>query len=159
MKSRTGWLVVGLFTLLLFVPSKAFLAEPAVTVGTVDTAGIEKLIKEGGGTIIVGMASWCFPCRQELPTLVKLYNKYKGQGLKVVGISVDISGPSAIQPIVNEEHVNFPVYWGGEQAIKALEMTRLPMLLLIKNGAVVERVIGKEPEAVLDKRIQALLKP
>ena len=159
MKRRTAWLVIGLFTLLLVTPSKAFLAEPAVTVGTVDSAGIEKLIKESGGTIIVGMASWCFPCRQELPTLVKLYNKYKDQGLKVVGISVDISGPSAIQPIVNEEHVNFPVYWGGEPAIKTLEINRLPMLLLVKNGAIVERVIGKEDETVLDGKIQDLLKP
>ncbi|MBW1858925.1 MAG: TlpA family protein disulfide reductase [Deltaproteobacteria bacterium] len=63
----------------------------------IDTAGINKIVKESEGAVMVVLAAWCFPCRQELPTLVKLHDKYKSQGLEMVGISVDIGGPSMIQ--------------------------------------------------------------
>lgn len=158
MKPRTAWMLIALCSLAVAMPDAALSAKAGAKVECIDPAGIKKLVQDSEGLIIVGMASWCFPCRQELPILVKLYNKYKDRGLKVVGISVDMSGPSAIEPVVEEEHVNFPVYWGGEPAIKELEMTRLPMLLFLKKGTVVERVIGQEPEQLLEEKIHELLK-
>ena len=158
MRFRSAWLVVTFCLLLVLIPRMTLAAESARPVSTIDSAGIEKLIKDKGPTIIVGMAAWCFPCRQELPTLIKLYDKFRKEGLNVVGISVDISGPEAIQPVVDEERVNFPVYWGGEQAVKDLKITRLPMLLFAKDGAIVDTFVGRQPEEVLDQRIRDFLK-
>jgi thiol-disulfide isomerase/thioredoxin len=157
-RSCNAWLMVAFSLVLVLIPRMTLAAESARPVGTIDSAGIEKLIKDKGPTIIVGMAAWCFPCRQELPTLIKLYDKFRKEGLNVVGISVDISGPEAIQPVVDEERVNFPVYWGGEQAIKDLKITRLPMLLFAKEGAIVDTFVGRQPEEVLDQRIRDFLK-
>jgi len=151
-------LVVSAFILLVLSLSHAAPPETGTKAGTVDSAGISMLIKaKGGPTVIVAMAAWCLPCREELPTLVKLYDKYKSQGLKMVGISLDQDGPSAIQPLLDKANVNFPVYWAGEKAVYDFKIYAIPMLLLIKDGAIVERVVGRKPEAFLDKKISDLL--
>jgi thiol-disulfide isomerase/thioredoxin len=159
MKLRGVWVVLGICMMTLVVSVNSVGAGSSMKVGTLDSAGIKDLIKEADKTIIVGMAAWCFPCRQELPTLIKLYTKYKDKGLKVIGISVDVNGPEAIQPTVDQERVPFPVYWGGELAIKELKMVRLPLLLFFKSGKVTEELVGIQEEEVLEERIQALLKP
>jgi len=133
-------------------------AEPSIKVQPIDTAGIEKLIKESEGAVMVVLAAWCFPCRQELPTLVKLYNKYKSQDLEMVGISVDLGGPSMIQPLLDRAHVNFPVYWAGEEAVRALNIRGIPLLFLVKEGEVVQEIMGKRSEAFLERKICELLK-
>lgn len=159
MKSRGAWLILCFFVMMLVVPANTVVAESINKVTKIDSAGIKKLVEESSRTIIVGMAAWCFPCRQELPILLKLYNKYKDKGLSVIGVSVDVNGPEAIQPTVDEEKVNFPVYWGGDAAIKELKMVRLPLLLFLKDGKLVDEVVGKQKEEVLDEKIRLLLKP
>jgi thiol-disulfide isomerase/thioredoxin len=63
--------------------------------------------------VMVFMAAWCAPCIDELPTLNKLNQKFKNQGLEIIGISIDLDGPDAMQPVVDRLKVNFPVYWYG----------------------------------------------
>jgi cytochrome c biogenesis protein CcmG/thiol:disulfide interchange protein DsbE len=133
-------------------------AERTVTVDTIDSAGIARLIKTSDEAVIVAMAAWCLPCRAELPVLVKMYNKYKSQGLRMVGISLDPGGPSAIKPILDRAHVNFPVYWAGEKVAYDLRIQAIPLLLLIKNGSIIERILGQIPEVFLDKKLNDLLK-
>lgn len=155
---RHLFLVVSAFILLVLSLSHAAPPETGTKVDTVDSAGIRMLIKaKGGPMVIVAMAAWCLPCREELPALVKLYDKYKSQGLKMVGISLDQDGPSAIQPLLDKANVNFPVYWAGEKAVYDFKIYAIPMLLLIKDGAIVERVVGRKPGAFLDKKISDLL--
>ena len=108
--------------------------------------------------LIVAMAAWCGPCKEELPTLIKLNDKYKDQGLKMIGISLDMGGPQAMQPIVETFGVNFPVYWAGEEAIYKYKVIAMPTLFFVKNGEIVERVVGKRSEALLDKKIRDFLR-
>ncbi len=107
--------------------------------------------------LIVAMAAWCDPCRKELPALNKLYRKYKSQGLKIVGISLDLEGPRAMQPIIDKMKIEFPVYWVGENVIKDYEIDAIPLLFLIKKGKVIEKIFGKRSEKFLDKKIRDLL--
>ncbi|MCP4691925.1 MAG: redoxin family protein, partial [Desulfobacterales bacterium] len=67
--------------------------------------------------LVVIMAAWCAPCRKELPILVKLYDRYKSRGLSMIGLSVDLSGPGAMEPIARKAGVPFPIYWLGEAAV------------------------------------------
>jgi thioredoxin-like negative regulator of GroEL len=133
-------------------------AEPRIKVQPIDTAGIEKIVNQSEGAAIVILAAWCFPCRQELPTLIKLYDKYKGQGLKMVGISVDLGGPSMIQPLLDKNFVNFPVYWADEQVVRNLDIRGIPLLFLVKDGEIIQEVMGRQSEASLEKKISLLLK-
>lgn len=158
MRKKHVWLLVAVCLIALVPTTKATCTEPRGAVKTIDSAGIDKLIKASKGTVIVAMAAWCLPCREELPILVKLYEKYKSQGLKVIGISLDLDGPSAILPILDKANVNFPVYWAGEKTADDFNIRAIPLLLLIKDGSIVEKILGKRPEAFLDVQISDLLK-
>jgi len=121
-------------------------------------ADLDKLIKDKDcQCLIVAMAAWCGPCRKELKPLSKLYDKYKDRGLKVVGISLDLDGPEAMQRILEKAKVSFPVYWAGEEPVRKYNIFALPMLLFIKNGEEVERVVGKRSEKFLDRKIRDFL--
>jgi thiol-disulfide isomerase/thioredoxin len=158
MRQKYTWLLVLACLIALVPATKATCTEHRVAVKTIDSAGIDQLIKASKGTVILAMAAWCLPCREELPILVKLYDKYKSQGLKVIGISLDLDGPSAILPILDKANVNFPVFWAGEKTANDFNIRAIPMLLLIKDGSIVETVLGRRPEAFLDVKISDLLK-
>ena len=107
---------------------------------------------------MVFMAAWCAPCIDELPTLNKLNQKFKNQGLEIVGISIDLDGPDAMQPVVDRLKVNFPVYWYGEKAVEKFALFAIPMLLLVKEGQIVERIHGRRPESFLNEKFMNFLK-
>jgi thioredoxin-like negative regulator of GroEL len=75
----------------------------------------------------------------------------------MVGISVDLGGPSMIQPLLDKAHVNFPVYWANEQVVRNLNIRGIPLLFLVKDGEIVQEVMGKQSEASLEKKISELL--
>jgi thiol-disulfide isomerase/thioredoxin len=108
--------------------------------------------------VMVFMAAWCAPCIDELPTLNKLHQKFKNQGLDIFGISIDLDGPQAMQPIVDQHKVNFPVYWYGEKAVEKFALFAIPMLLLAKDGEIVERIHGRRPESFLTEKFTNFLK-
>ncbi len=103
------------------------------------------------------MAAWCGPCIDELPSLNRLYNKYNGRGLKFIGISIDIEGPLAMQPIIDKLNVGFPVYWYGESALKKFSIFAIPMVYLVKNGQIVKKLPGRRSERDLEKKIRKFL--
>ncbi len=133
-------------------------AEDGVTVQPIAEAALDELIKNTDNTLIVSfMAAWCGPCIDELPALNKLYRKYKDQGLNLIGISIDLEGAAAMQPAINKLKIEFPVYWYGDKAIQKFKLTAIPLLLIIKQGEIVERLPGQRPEGFLDKKIQGIL--
>jgi thiol-disulfide isomerase/thioredoxin len=134
-------------------------ADTGVTVQPIEEAALDKLINNKNSTLIVSfMAAWCGPCIDELPALNNLYRKYKARGLKMIGISIDLQGPEAMQPALNHLKIEFPVYWYGDKAIQKFKLAAIPLLLIIKRGKIVERLPGLRPEKFLDRRIQEILK-
>jgi thiol-disulfide isomerase/thioredoxin len=83
-------------------------------VEVIDEAGFSKLIKERKGKILLlnFWATWCIPCRDEFPDLVKIANKYQSQNVEVVGISADYPDEieSKIQPFLKSQHASFKNY-------------------------------------------------
>jgi thiol-disulfide isomerase/thioredoxin len=133
-------------------------AQSEVTVQPIEEADLDELINQESGALIVSfMAAWCGPCIDELPALNNLYRKYRDQGLNVIGISIDLEGAVAMQPVVSKLKIDFPVYWFGEKAIDRFNLTRIPLLLVVKQGRVVERIPGRRPEKYLDSKVKSLL--
>ncbi|MBW2482360.1 MAG: TlpA family protein disulfide reductase [Deltaproteobacteria bacterium] len=133
-------------------------ARSEVTVRPIEEADLDEMINQEQGALIVSfMAAWCAPCIDELPALNNLYRKYRDQGLNVIGISIDLEGAVAIQPVVSKLKIDFPVYWFGEKAIDRFNLTRIPLLLVVKQGRVVERIPGRRPEKYLDSKVKSLL--
>jgi len=135
-------------------------SEPAnrIIVKSITSAAFDKIIADRKNRyLIVFMTSWCGPCRKELPGLINLNNKYKGRSLKIIGISLDFDGPIAIQPLIDKVRVNFPVYWINEEAAKKYNIYAVPMLFLVKEGRIVEKIVGRRSEKFLDKKLADFL--
>lgn len=68
------------------------------------------LSEHRGKVVILNIwATWCAPCREEVPDFVDLYKKYKDKGLVILGVSVDKQGESVVKPFMEKYDVNYPV--------------------------------------------------
>ena len=150
---RSAVLAIVLFT------GIAAQAGSGAEVKRIEEAAIDKLITADDNRLVLNfMAAWCGPCIDELPALNKLHKRYKDRGFQIIGISIDLEGPDAMQPIVKKLKIEFPVYWCGEKAIDKFKLNAIPMLLFIRQGEMVERLHGNQPEKFLDQKIREFLK-
>ena len=150
---RAAVLVIVLFT------GIAAQAGTGAIVERIDKATLDKLITADDARLVLSfMAAWCGPCIDELPALNKLHKIYKDRGFQIIGISIDLEGPGAMQPIVKKLKIEFPVYWCGEKAIDKFKLNAIPMLLFIRKGEIIERLHGRRSEKFLDKKIREFLK-
>ncbi|MEZ5319658.1 MAG: TlpA disulfide reductase family protein [Vicinamibacterales bacterium] len=113
-----------------------------------------------GRPIVINFwATWCGPCRQEMPQLVALAARYQERGLVVLGISVD-DGPEAMQAFAKTYGVDYPLLEGRTQpeAVTALEyFGLLPTTIFIdRGGVIVGRQVGLATDASFERRIEAL---
>lgn len=103
-------------------------------------------------------ATWCVPCREEIPHFVELQNKYRERGLQIIGVSMDDS----VDPVLafaQQFHMNYPVVMGnaklGEEYGGVLG---LPIAFLLdRDGRIVKKHIGATAIDVLDREIGPLL--
>jgi thiol-disulfide isomerase/thioredoxin len=144
--------------LLIFFFSVNIDASTGVMIEKISESALDELINAKNNKIVLTfMAAWCGPCIDELPTLNKLYKKYKENGLKLIGISIDLDGPRAMQPVIDKLQVRFPVYWYGDAAVQKFSLFAIPMIFLVKDGQVVERLPGRRSEKALNKKIGEFL--
>jgi cytochrome c biogenesis protein CcmG/thiol:disulfide interchange protein DsbE len=89
-------------------------------------------------------ATWCPPCREEMPSMQKLYERFKGQDLEILAVSIDAKGREAVAPFMQEMNLTFPALLDREEKIRSLyRITGVPESFIIdRNGILVQRVIG-----------------
>ena len=110
-----------------------------------------KLSNYSGKVLVVNLwATWCGPCRNETPELVRLYKEYQSQGLEVVALSTEDPARSAelVQQFVREYNVNYPVGWATREVAIALMAgrTSIPQNFIItRDGRIKKRFIGFHP--------------
>ena len=136
------------------LPAEGQFANP---VRSVPIEAFDDIVRQSENCLVVVMAAWCHPCIEELPHLNALDRKYRPQGLKTVGISLDYAGPQAMQPIIDDLKVGFPIYWTGEAAIEKYAITKIPLLIFVRNGRILRRVQGGRDIAAIEKEIMAFL--
>ena len=116
-----------------------------------------------GKVVVLNLwATWCAPCREEMPSLDRLQARFKGQPVVVVALSVDRAGPERVRTFLSEIGVqNLAVYRDpGAAATRTLRVPGLPATLLVdKEGRERGRVLGiaewDAPQAV--EAVQRLL--
>ena len=88
-------------------------------------------------------ATWCVPCREEMPSMERLYQRYKSRGLVVVGLSVDRNRP-AVAPFVKRLELTFPIGLDPDMAVAERYRVRaLPSTFLIdRSGNTVAVAFG-----------------
>jgi len=124
-----------------------------------ELAELDRIItQDRGSSLLFFTASWCGHCKAMLPDLNRLNRRFHDKGLRFVGISVDAGSPAAMQTVLRENRVDFPVFWVGERAIDAYRLVGIPMIFLIKDGRLVEKIPGKCSYTYLERKILDLIK-
>jgi peroxiredoxin len=105
-------------------------------------------------------ATWCPPCRAEIPDFIKLYSKYKQDGFQMLGVSLDEGGLKDVIPFMKQYGINYPIVLGTEEVVSAYGGIRgIPTTFVIdKNGYVRDAFEGYRPSSVFEKLIQQLTK-
>ncbi len=105
-------------------------------------------------------ATWCGPCRLETPWFVELQEKYRDQGFRIVGISVD-DPPEALPPFAKRFKVNYPLVVGvdREDVQKAYgPIFGVPMTFMIgRNGRICMKHAGQVSKEQFESEIRSLL--
>ena len=156
MTMRRLILAMALISLMVLVAPLS--AQQPSTVQSIPIEKMDDIIRRSGDCLMVVMAAWCYPCIEELPALKALDQKYRREGLRIVGLSLDYGGPQAMQPILAQHKIRFPVYWTGEAAIEKYAITKIPLLVFFRDGRVVKRLQGQRDKATLEKEIVGFLK-
>jgi cytochrome c biogenesis protein CcmG/thiol:disulfide interchange protein DsbE len=103
-------------------------------------------------------ATWCDPCREEIPHFVELQNKYANQGLQIIGVSMDDS-IDPVRPFAEQFHMNYPVVMGNAKTGELFGgVLGLPITFLIgRDGHIYNKHIGATKATVFETEIKALL--
>jgi thiol-disulfide isomerase/thioredoxin len=104
-------------------------------------------------------ATWCPPCRSELPSLNQLYDDLKQKGFVIVGMTVDNGSAEQVAELVKRFELSYPVGLAGGDVQQAYGGIRAvpTKFLLDKNGAVAKQYLGVVPEKQLRADIETLM--
>jgi peroxiredoxin len=120
-------------------------------------------LKEQRGRVVLlnFWATWCGPCRREMPQLSRLYDKYRAAGFLLLGVSVDDDPRNAAQ-VASKLGVTFPILFDTDKNVSRLyDLSAMPSTVLIDRDGRVRHVhLGYKDgyEETYDKQIRELLK-
>ena len=98
-----------------------------------------------GQVVLVNFwATWCPPCRQEMPSMEKLYQHFQGQEFEMLAINVEENGPEAVSSFLKDKSHSFPILFDPQgQAQRLYNVSKYPETFVVnKDGIVVEHVMG-----------------
>ncbi len=129
-----------------------------------DLQGDDQAVSQWLGKVMVVnfWATWCTPCREEIPEFIEAQNKYGDQGLIFVGIAID--QPDKVKMFSQEFGINYPVLIGSFNTWSLLEaagnrMSALPYTVVLnRSGEIVDTYLGRVNLKKLEKLIEPLLK-
>lgn len=142
--------------------------EPVVTFKSLEGADVPLASLKGKVVIVNFWATWCEPCRVEIPWMIDFQQKYADQGLTILGVAMDDEGKSVVAPYVQSTKfdvdghsmtMNYPIMLGNDDiAGKFGGLIGFPTTIVIsRDGKVQKRYIGLADQADLDKEIKGLL--
>jgi thiol-disulfide isomerase/thioredoxin len=141
-------------------PASSAPVYPAFTLP--DLEGVDRGIEEwrGSHTLLNFWATWCAPCRREIPLLKDFHDQYAEQGIQVIGIAVDF--PDQVAAYAEEAKFNYPVLVGQEAAMAVAETSGVEFIgmpftmILAADGELLNSHIGEIVEADLDHIVNVL---
>ena len=104
-------------------------------------------------------ATWCPPCRAEIPGFVEIQKKYADKGFTMIGVSLDREGPSVVKPFIARFGMNYPVVMGNQKvAADYGGITAIPTTFIIdRQGYIVAGYQGLTMQSIFESVIDGLL--
>jgi glutathione peroxidase-family protein len=121
-----------------------------------------KLSDYSGKVLLVNLwATWCGPCRNETPELVKLYNEYQDRGVEMLGLSTEdpVSSAQSVQQFMRQYKVGYHVGWAPYEVKVALMQgrTSIPQsFIMTRDGRIIKRFVGFNPRQTPSQLKQAI---
>ena len=162
-------MLAALAAVMILTPSRPTLAQaakqgqpaPAWELKDVDGKLVKSSRYQGKVVILDFWATWCPPCRAEIPSFIDLQKQYGKDGLVVVGISLDQGGPAAVKKFMANAKINYDIVMGDKKiteahgGIEAIPTT----FVLDRQGNIVAKHVGLTEKSEFEKEIKPLLKP
>jgi len=135
---------------------------PAPDFALKDTQGkVVKLSDFKGKVVVIDFwATWCPPCRKEIPDFIDLYSKYKDKGFVMLGLSVDEGGLSDVIPFIKKNKINYTILMATNTDVpKAYGGIRgIPTTFVVdRRGIIREQFVGFRPKSTFESVITKLL--
>jgi peroxiredoxin len=135
---------------------------PDFALQSIDGKTIHLSDYHGKAVLLNFWATWCEPCKVEMPWFADLQKQYAAEGLQIVGVSVDEdSSVDEVTKFAKDLGVNYPILMGKESVVDSYGgMQFLPATLYInRDGKIVEKVFGLKGRGEIEDNIKKALAP
>ena len=136
-------------------------AAPSFSVRTIEGKVVRLAELRGRPVVIDFWATWCVPCRATLPQLDTLQSRYRGQGLFVLGLSVDEDGLQGVRRFAGRLGLRYPIAVASENVLDLYGPIRMiPTTFFIdRRGNIARRVVGSIDAETIDLYVREVLGP
>jgi peroxiredoxin len=110
----------------------------------------------GKAVVLNFWATWCPPCKAEIPWFIELQKRYGAQGLQIVGVNMDDGDQNDVQKFAAENSINYPILLGKDKVAEQYGgIEYLPTTFYIdRSGVVMDRVFGQPERAEIEQKIK-----
>jgi len=126
-----------------------------------DLNGESFSLAEAKGKVVIldFWATWCPPCRAELPHFQSLHREYEGKGLVVIGISLDSTGAASVKSFIEDNGISYPILMGDRDVQASYGGIRsIPTTFVIdRKGHIVKKFVGYQSKEVFEDLVKKLL--
>ena len=133
---------------------------PAFTVTTLEGATVTDESLAGKVVLVNFWATWCPPCRVEMPGFQRVYDRFRDEGFVVLGVTMDAGGPERVRRFLEERNISYPV--GMANGDVARDFGGVPFLptsyLIDRQGRVRNVVRGMFTSVALEQAVERLLR-
>lgn len=133
-------------------------SAPPFLLSDLDGNPVSTATWKGKVVLLTFWATWCPPCREEIPMLISLQNRYKDR-LQIIGASIDDSPPGEVKEFARQAGINYPIVMAGQGLVKEYGgVPALPTMFVVdREGRVVQKHEGLFPEYVYEEEVRSLL--
>jgi cytochrome c biogenesis protein CcmG/thiol:disulfide interchange protein DsbE len=161
--------IIGIAGFLLFagpalkLSASGQVQAPAFTVTDINGKTISLSQYRGKVLFLNFWATWCPPCRAEIPDFVDVYSQYKTKGLEIIGISLDTKEKSAIVDFVQKFKINYPIIFETKSVTAQLLQDYQPgqfiptTIVIDKTGRIRQKEVGALDKEKLLKYFNLLI--
>ena len=152
-----------LFAVALLIPALTFSQKatkaPNFSLKAADGKVIDLQKLKGKIVVLNFWATWCGPCKAEIPGFLEVYKQYKPKGLEIVGISLDRDGWKPVKPFIERYKITYPVVVGdGDLADAYGGIQAIPTTFVVdRKGNIVNRHLGYMDKKAFENLIKDLL--
>lgn len=174
MKRKSGVILVVVVVLSLLVAGGVFWPQTALQQDSTDQGikaadftltdvsgkqvNLAQLLEANEVVILNFWATWCPPCRVEIPELIAFQSKYAQRGVQLIGVNLQEKA-AAVQSFAKENDMNFPILLDTSgQVAEEYEVTAIPSTFILdKQGKIIDQVVGAVRQGDLEAIVEKLL--